>query len=378
MSTETFFEESKEQSRIKAQIVAEYFSVWAKIILSKMDDSQDNRIAYIDLFAGPGRYNDGTKSTPLLVLENAIQNPMMRERLVTIFNDGTKENAESLKKVIYSLAGIETLKHKPKVGAEEVDEKIVQKLDSSNLIPTFFFVDPWGYKGLSLGLIKAVIKNWGSDCIFFFNYNRINMGINNELVAPHMNELFGKERADRLREQLASLSPADREAAIGEALMEALQELGGKYVLPFCFKGENGKRTSHHLVFVTKHPLGYGIMKDIMARHSSEHEQGVPSLGYVPASALHPKLFELNRPLDDLEGMLLEEFDGQTRTTIQIFERHNVGRRYVLKNYKAVLLSMDERGLIKTDPPKERRKKNTFADTVKVTFPDKARNRREP
>ena len=63
-------------------------------------------------------------------------------------------------------------------------------------MPTFFFVDPWGYKGLSLRLINSVLKDWGCDCVFFFNYNRINMGLGNDAVEKHMDALFGKERGE--------------------------------------------------------------------------------------------------------------------------------------------------------------------------------------
>jgi len=35
----------------------------------------DGKLAYIDLFAGPGRYEDGSASTPLMVLEKAVANP---------------------------------------------------------------------------------------------------------------------------------------------------------------------------------------------------------------------------------------------------------------------------------------------------------------
>ena len=49
MDTDNFFEESTEQSRIKAAIVRDYFWAWAKIILKK----QRGPIAYVDLFAGP-------------------------------------------------------------------------------------------------------------------------------------------------------------------------------------------------------------------------------------------------------------------------------------------------------------------------------------
>ncbi|HLI63849.1 MAG TPA: three-Cys-motif partner protein TcmP [Terriglobales bacterium] len=367
--TDSFFDESTEQSCIKATIVRDYFWAWAKVILPTVKKRRDGRIAYIDLFAGPGRYKDGTKSTPLLVLESGIADPDMRERLVTLFNDADKNNAAALLKEIEALPGVQKLRYKPQVQAEEVGDKIVAMFEEKKLVPTFFFVDPWGYKGLSLGLINSVLKNWGCDCVFFFNYNRINMGLNNEAVERHMNVLFGDERATQLRAQLAGLPPGEREIAIVEALSESIRELGADYVLPFCFKDENGTRTSHHLVFATKHPLGYRIMKEIMAKHSSEEHQGVATFGYCPASAIYPVLFELNRPLDDLEGMLLEEFAGQTLSTAEIYDSHNVGRPYTMKNYKAVLVGMEEKGLVKADPPAAKRRKGTFADSVRVTFP---------
>src|ERR1700721_1053611 len=97
------------------------------------------------------------------------------------------------------------------------------------MVPSLFFVDPWGYKGLSLGLINSVVKNWGCDCVFFFNYNRINMGLNNEAVEPHIDGVFGKERAKVLREKLVGMPSERREAAIIEALTAALKELGANY-----------------------------------------------------------------------------------------------------------------------------------------------------
>ena len=179
----------------------------------------ENRIAYIDLFAGPGRYGDGTKSTPILVLEKAIQHPDMRQRLVTIFNDKNPANANSLQQAIDQLPGIETLKFKPQVNTNEVGEKIVTMFEQMRLVPTLFFVDPWGYKGLSLRLINSVLKDWGCDCIVFFNYNRINMGLTNAAVTEHMNALFGAQRADALRQRLEPMSTSARELLVVETLL---------------------------------------------------------------------------------------------------------------------------------------------------------------
>ena len=374
---ESFFDELREQSQIKARIVEKYFTAWARVIMPTVK-KKDKRLAYIDLFAGPGRYNDGTLSTPLLVIQKAIEDPDMRQMLVTVFNDKDPANASALRKAILELPGIERLTYQPQIKNEEVGEKIVKMFEGNRLVPTFFFVDPWGYKGLSLGLINSVLKDWGCDCIFFFNYNRINMGLNNESVHEHMNVLFGKQRADGLRTKLEGLSPSDREALIVEELSQALKEMGGRYVLPFTFKNADGTRTTHHLIFVSKHPRGYGIMKDIMAKESSEQMQDVPSFEYSPASRDFPLLFGLTTPLSDLEGLLMGAFAGETLTMQEVYERHNVGRPYVKANYKSALTSLETARKITAQPPADSRPKRqggvTFADDVKVTFPKRPRS----
>lgn len=373
MSTHnSFFEESREQSRVKSAIVAKYFEAWARVMIgaqNKYRKNDDHGIAYIDLFAGPGRFSDGTTSTPLLVLEKAIQDEVMRQRLVTIFNDKDKNNTNSLSEAIDRLPGVDTLKYRPQVSTHNVGENIVKMFEKMRLVPTLFFVDPWGYKGLSLRLVNSVIKDWGCDCIFFFNYNRINMGLHNDAVREHMNALFGQEHADALRTRLAPLTPTQRELTIVEGLYRALRELGPEYVLPFRFKDDHGSRTSHHLIFVSKHFRGYEIMKEIMAKESSDADQGVASFVYNPVdarmAAQQQLLFELSRPLDDLGDMLLKEFTGQNLTMRQIYERHNVNRPYTKKNYKQVLMQLEEQGKIITST----HKKGTLGDTVLVTFP---------
>lgn len=180
-----FFDEQGDQSLVKATIVTKYFWQWAKIIIATAKKNEakyrrpKNKIAYIDLFAGPGRYKAGSKSTPLMILEKAINDEDIQERLVTLFNDKDENNVRSLESEITKLIGVEKLKFKPQVMNHEVGAEIVKLFEEMKMIPTLFFVDPFGYKGLSLRLINSVLQNWGCDCIFFFNFNRINMGLNN-------------------------------------------------------------------------------------------------------------------------------------------------------------------------------------------------------
>ena len=374
--SDNFFTEQKEQSLVKATIVEKYFVAWAKIMTFVVKELPLNKqkIAYIDLFAGPGRYEDGSKSTPIKVLETAIKDPEISNILITLFNDINRGNINSLQETINNINGINELKYKPLIMNEEVGENIVKQFEKMKLIPTLFFVDPWGYKGLSLRLINSVIRNWGCDCIFFFNYGRINAGLSNIAVKQHLDALFGEARADQLRMDLEGLSPLERELLIVEAICQALREEGGKFVLPFRFKNENGTRTKHHLIFASKHIKGYSKMKDIMARESSSDNQGVPSFEYSPASKKYPLLFELSRPLDDLEEMLLEDFAGQSITMEKLFEKHNVGKPYIRRNYVDALNNLEESHKIEVrvaEDKKRRKAKGQFADHLIVVFPPK-------
>lgn len=363
----SWFDDPTDQSVVKATIVSKYFGAWARVIMSSIKDA-NGKIAYIDLFAGPGRYENGTKSTPLLVLETAIQDARLRQMLVTIFNDKDEQNARSLVEAIAQLSDVDTLRYAPIVHNHEIGDNIVNQFERMRLIPTLIFVDPWGYKGLSLRLVNAVMKDWGCDCIFFFNYNRINMGLNNEAVEEHMDALFGSDRAEQLRTKLLAQKPSDRELMIVEELSQALKGYGRRYVLPFRFRNEKGNRTSHHLIFVSKHFRGYEIMKEIMAKESSARTQGVASFEYNPADARQPLLFELSTPIDELADDLLKCFTNRTLSMKRIYEEHNVGKPFIRRNYKDVLMQLEASGRITANPPATKRKPNTFGDDVLVTF----------
>ncbi|PZX23688.1 three-Cys-motif partner protein TcmP [Rhodobacter capsulatus] len=366
--TKQFFEERGDQSVVKARIVQKYFVAWANIIVAAAAKFGDAKIAYIDLYAGPGRYKDGAASTPLLVLEKAIESEPIRKALVALFNDRDQNNSKTLEQEIAALPGIEKLKHKPIVNCNEVGADAEAYFSETKIIPSFTFFDPFGYKGLSLKLINGVIKDWGCDCVFFFNYNRINAGLSNPMVKSHLDALFGVERAESLRGKVENAKPAHRQEMVLEELSNALIEMGAAFVLPFRFKNQEGRLT-HHLVFVSKSFKGYEVMKEIMAKESSTEEQGVSSFAYSPADETMPFLFEFQRPLDELGDMLTRAFSGQTISMRDIYCQHSVGRPYLSRHYKEVLGKLEEADKIKvTDPEGKKRRKNSFADRLLVTF----------
>jgi len=374
-----WFQEQREQSQIKARIVSKYFTAWANVILNtqKRYTQFDQKMAYIDLFAGPGRYEDQNKSTPILVLETILNNPDLTDRMITLFNDKDQNNVENLKSAIDQIEGIDRLKYPPAFYNEEVGDEIAKMFNSFNVVPTFFFVDPWGYKGLSLNLVSSIIKDWGCDCVFFFNYNRVSMGINNDSVRPHMASLFGDEQLDFVRNECdKATNPVVREMIIVHELCKALKQNGSRFTLPFRFKNNEGTRTSHHLIFLSKNFRGYEIMKGIMHKESSDKSNEVAKFEYNPRDLYGCKqlsLFDgLSSPLEDLRGMLLQEYAGRTIDFKELYESHSVDKPYIKTHYKDVLWALYENGKIAALNQKTKKppRKGTFSDDMRITFGD--------
>jgi three-Cys-motif partner protein len=360
-----FFDIQSDRSKVKSNIVAKYFSAWANVMLAQRDIQ---KIAYIDLFSGPGRYKDGNPSTPLLVLENAIKHKTAPQKLQAVFNDSNSQNTDKLKKEIQSLSGVEKFRYEPQVLNRKIDENTVREFDREGSVPTLSFVDPWGYKGLSLSLIRALVKNWGCDSVFFFNYLRLNPAIDNKVLKKPVSLVFSNRVLQAIQDELRDKNPSEREEIIIKGIKKSFKKWGMDYVLTFPFKNLSGRRTTHYLIFVTKSILGCNIMKEIMGNASSNCIQGVPCFEYNAAQFQQPMFV---KPLDDLKKHLLEEYSGKCLSMKAIYESDHVDKCFVEKNYKTALLALEEEEKINTNrsrrTPKPRR--GTFPNDLIVKFP---------
>ena len=361
-----FFDVPHPASITKARIVAKYFVAWAGIMAHQHD-----KIAYLDLFSGPGAYADGTPSTPLLVMGAAAAKPLIASRLVSIFNDVNEDSAQKLEHALASVPGIDKLTYDPKIMNADVSDEVITELeDLQKMVPSLSFIDPYGYRGLTLNLIGRVVRDWGCEVIFFFNYQRINAAISNPEVRKHMEALFTAERLAELQTELASAKKDDRPDVIFQHLGGRLEELGGTYQRPFLFRLSNG-RLLRSLMFVSKSPLGYDIMKGVMANEGLKDPDGVSTFTfYVDGGGLALPLDGAATPYQVLLDELPSQFAGRTLTRKEVFEEHNVGTPYVKANYLKALIELEENGAITCDPAADERRAGTMAeDRVSITFP---------
>lgn len=363
-----FFADQTEQSAVKAHIVSSYFSAWSGVI-----QKWNTPMAYIDLFCGPGKYGDNNLSAPLLIIQNTLENPKLLEKMSFFFNDCDPNNIASLKESIMQIDINRALSQRIQYHNEMIEAGFHRRLRIPPNMPVLSFVDPFGYKGLTLNLISYLISNSGSDCIFFFNYNRINMALSsNTKFDEHLKNLFGDARTIRLKKQLENLHPEQREPVVLNALIEALREGKGNYVLPFKFYSSEMVRTSHFIIFVTKHPLACKIMKQIMYSNSAKDSDGVATFSFEDSrnfEAGFEQLTIFDCPLQTLKDALIEKYSHQDVSVATICSDVDCdfSNQFVGKNAKDALKQLEVDGRI--DVISGRKQKYRKGQ---LTMPDKA------
>ena len=362
---EDFFRQLREGSRTKQRIVSDYFVAYNR----KLARSRE-KVGYADLFAGPGSYETvgGSvhKSIPLTLCETVVANELFRNRVHLWFNDADPRSFERLKAGIQSVPGIESLRYEPRV-----DNRIVTAEWSARLhrlsVPTLVFLDPCGHKGLSLGLVTSALQGFGNDCIFFFNYSRINMKLDLEIMNESIDQFFEPTRARSVRDEIKDRSPRQRETIILNAVTAAIEQAGA-ISLTFRFKTRNG-RTSHHLIYASKNSAAAGMMKRILQSASSEIDQGVGSHEHDPRT----KTGSLFAGLYEVEERLLAAFSGRDLTFRELLEEESQ-TRFTDTNYRDALLRLEAEGAVTANPPAHMRpfqpgrKKRSLSKNVRLQF----------
>lgn len=366
---QAFFDEQTQQSRIKSRIIIGYFIAWSRIIKGKWQGT----IGYIDLFSGPGRYEDGTPSVPMLLLEEILKDPSLAKRMRLVFNDSNADNIAKLRENLKSIKGSELVFDRIKFLNKTIDANTWKDIQIDQTVPVFSFIDPFGYKGLTTLLINRLIESNGSDCVFFFNYNRINMALSsNTYFDDHLAMIFGVEGTQALKDKLSRVASDKREEIVVEALVDKLKENKARHVLSYKFYCKEMRRTSHYLIFVTKHDLGCRIMKGIMANQSYKDADGVATFELKDRTNFSSQSEQLNlfdRPLDGLCSELVQKFSG---------ERINIGllctsitqddsNQFVEKNVKDALRRLEEQGVVIVEG-----RIKTMTSTGVITMPDNA------
>ena len=307
-TTDNFFSSQKEKSRVKTLIVTEFFKAYFPII-SSTDLNGD--VWYIDLFCGPGCYEDGTPSTPVQLLDviDKFESNDVRDRLKIVFNDYNAVYIEKLKKNISEHPVLKRLKYQPIITNLKASEVDLSSYTQGNN-PIFSFVDPWGYKDVSVSQVWSLVKNWGSDCVLFFNADRILQDISKPSSEQDFRQIFGSyfDRAKQV--QIDSTLSQRRKAEeflslfsrnlYETAKKDNINKKRGVFILPFYVEADDKEKTSHYIVFISKAHKAIREMRRVMIKQGNSDSA---QLGFDSKDELQISLLSRS---DDSDKSIIE------------------------------------------------------------------------
>ena len=241
-------------------VLEEYLKAWFPIL-----STWNDRITFIDGFAGPGRYSEGEEGSPLIAIRTAI-NHSQRSRFKKIFFAFIEKNpvrAKILKQTIKerfptlpSYIRFEIYNSE----FENVLGPILSYMDRENLklAPTLAFIDPFGFKGFSMNVVSKLLLNPKTEVLITFMDGYIKRFID-EKRSGVLNELFG---CNEWRN--ASSVSRNKEQFLLDIYTKQLHKIvGDVYTKTFGMKDHNDRHI-YNLLFATKNLKGLKVMKETM------------------------------------------------------------------------------------------------------------------
>jgi len=250
----------------KHRILEEYLKAWFPIL-----SRYQQRVIFIDGFAGPGIYEKGEIGSPVIALECLMNHSLglcqRSTEFVFLFIESDAKRAKILEEII---AGkFPTIPKNVIIHIEHGDFETTMKglLDSleekqKNLAPTFAFIDPFGYSGLPFNLVKRILAFSRCEVFINFAYNAINRFIETTDTREEVfDNLFGTTEWREIR----NIKDSDKRNQELTALYTKQLQTSSKYVRSFEMINDLNQVT-YYLYFATNQIKGFEVMKSAMWR----------------------------------------------------------------------------------------------------------------
>lgn len=237
---------------------------------------------------------------------------------------------------------------------QQLAAEILANIGDKSLVPTFAFLDPFGYKDTPMALIAELLASRQCELLIYFDANSTHRFSTSGLVDERMAALFGTDEF--------KVAPAS-----GVPRMEFLRDLYGRqlrdvasfnYVQPFQMNNTKN-RVSHHLFFCTRHIRGLSAMKQAMWKLDTTG-------GYRFESnyAGTPVLFGDLPDLDRLGRELVLGYSGQTVTIERLEDYADTDTGFCRTHVRKALKPMEQDGRVTSSAAK----RNTYPKGTQVTF----------
>ncbi len=250
-------------TQAKHDILRGYLSAWFPI-MSKYNE----RLVYVDGFAGPGVYKKGEPGSPIIAIETFLrhaQRKLITAELVFVFIEEDDDRAARLTKEIEKLGKLpKQIKWHVIPGAfEDTFSGVLDDVEGSGaeLAPTFAFIDPFGYAQAPMSLSGRFLQFDRCEVLIYVPLRFLNRFLSMPTQENALNSLFGTEEWKKARK----MSGRTRARFLHDLFYRQVKrECGLTYVRSFEIVNSSNPNAGYTLFFGTKHKLGLQRMKESM------------------------------------------------------------------------------------------------------------------
>lgn len=256
----------------KHRVLRAYLDGWIAVMAQQALNVQGftigaPRLLLVDGFAGPGRYATGEPGSPVLMLE-ALLSHAGRDRwngvqFIYLFIEHDKRRVERLKQEIAALGALPSnvtvhIEH------GEFEATFGALLDQTTehgkvLVPTFAFIDPFGYSTSSMSLTGRLLAFRRCEVLIFLPLSFVHRFVGRAGQEEALTSLFGCED---WREAIP-LQGEERRAFLLDLFERGLAANATvAHVRSFQLRTHDGN--DYRLVFGVGHDKGLDLAKDAM------------------------------------------------------------------------------------------------------------------
>jgi spore photoproduct lyase len=359
--------EYREHTKVKHILLRKYLVAWIPIL-----GRWNPKICYFDGFAGRGEYTDGILGSPLIALEVADSLSHYFGKLTCFFIEKDSENFKNLERVLEREKS--KFQNWQKIKIEKENDEFANVIngifeylekEKSILVPSFFFVDPFGFSGIPFTAIKKILENPKTEVFFTFMVRDIARFIQLPELENIFNKLFGTNKWRNILD--SSQKP---ELALMNLYREQLHEAANaKYSCPFRVCTSEKIQTLYYLLHVTNNFKGHSIMKNIMFKQSAEGNFAYLGPEEVIART-QMRLFDVHS-IQDLKKYLLERFKGKSLGYEEIQEQvctpWHTEPPYIDPHYRKALKELEKEGKVKVNRITSKTKRGLGGEDI-ITF----------
>jgi three-Cys-motif partner protein len=342
-------------TKAKHKILEEYLKAWFPI-LSK----GSYRVLYLDGFAGPGEYDDGSFGSPVIALEVARTHKLkLAAEVLFIFIEKEEHRYTHLTKLLKRLYGLrrdgmyERLPTNFRVYTymgdfNEIMSNVVSELRAMgfNLAPTLAFIDPFGYADINIQVLADILSFPRCELLITYMVNFLDRFASDEKHKDSIKKALLVN--DTEIEALLSISSKEQREKewlrlLKERLLGYMRGRRQLEVYDLSFRTiDRHNNTMYYLVYFTKSTKGMRVMKEAMWKVGVDYK--FSDFGFMPGQS---SILDYSREkvwVPECSLAVHQHFTGKTVSVKEIEDYVTVKTKWLWR--KSILEWLERHGKI--------------------------------